>query len=117
MSDGPKYRPGSSEPFTLDPVLSPESQQDLDDALNETASAEDVKKAWVEESRRDLLNAFAVGRKVDPSSYKSLDVFSAREGTEKDLRGALVSAVIFAYCDVSELTVVARGIYMTDTAP
>lgn len=81
---------GSSE---VKATLSPEAQKDLEDALDETLSPQ---RAWVEENRRDLFKAFAKGRKVDPSPQKNIDTFNAVEGTEKDLRHALVSIPLLA---------------------
>lgn len=104
MSNVKTTLPGSSEPLKLRPGLSAECQKDLDDALDETPTEEDVKKTWVEENRRDLLRAFATGRKVDPSPYKNIEVFSAVEGTEKDLRYTLVRNLIRARCEILELT-------------
>ena len=76
----------------MEPFLSPESQEDLDDALDETPSPEDVKKAWVDENIRDLHRAFAAGRKASPGPCdRTVEIFSAVEGTEIDLRCILVS--------------------------
>lgn len=83
----------------VEPFLSPESQQDLDDALDETPSAEDTKNAWVNENIRDLYRAFAKSRKKGGTSAamqdkEGVEVFSAVEGTgtgRRDLRCALVS--------------------------
>lgn len=87
----------------VEPFLSPESQKELDDALDETPSAEDVKNAWVNENIRDLYRAFAKGRKGGTSAavpYKEgVEVFSAVEGTGtgRDLRGVLVSWLLAIY--------------------
>lgn len=101
MSTSKVFLSGSSEALNVHPVLSPASKKDLEDALDETMSAEDAqKKAWVEDNRRDLFNAFATGRKVDLSSHKNIEVFSAVEGTDEDLRKSLVSTVILARCNI-----------------
>lgn len=82
----------SSEPVDVEPILSSDSQKDLADALDETPSAEDVKKAWVEENRRDLYKAFERGKKVDPVPQdRTVEVFNAVERTENDLCYVLVS--------------------------
>lgn len=91
----------------VEPFLSLESQQDLDDALDETPSPEDVKIAWVDENIRDLYRAFAKGRKGGTSAAvpdkEGVEVFSAVEGTGtgtgtgKDLRGVLVSWLLAIY--------------------
>ena len=73
--------------------LSPESQKDLEDVLNETVSPQEK---WVEENRRDLFRAFARGRKADPNPLKNIEVLVAVEGTEKDLRHTLVSILILS---------------------
>ncbi len=81
-------------------ILSPEAQRDLDDALDETPTPEDMKKAWVDENLRDLYKAFARGRKSDPLTQDgTVEVFRAVERTENDLRNVLVSTVILARCD------------------
>ncbi|KAF6229828.1 hypothetical protein HO173_011258 [Letharia columbiana] len=90
MSISKVFPSESSEALNVHPVLSPASKKDLEDALDETMSAEDAqKKAWVEDNRRDLFNAFATCRKVDLSSHKNIEVFSAVEGTDEDLRKSL----------------------------
>lgn len=92
MSDMKTSPAGSSKPADVEPVLSPDSQRDLDDALDETPTAEDVKKEWVQESIRDLYRTFAVGRKAGQVSVdRTIEEFSAVEGTENDLRKVLVS--------------------------
>lgn len=101
MSTSKVFPSESSEALNVHPVLSPETKKDLEDALDETMSAEDAqKKAWVEDNRRDLFNAFAIGRKLDPFPHKDIEVFSAVEGTDADLRRVLVSTVIFACCNI-----------------
>lgn len=83
----------------VEPLLSPESQKDLDDALDETPSAEDMKKAWVDENVRDLYRAFNKDRKVGGTGAavqdkEGVEVFSAVEGTgtgRRDLRCVLVN--------------------------
>ena len=95
MSSTQASRAGSNETRELDPFLSPESQKDLDDALDETPSAADVRKAWVEENVRDIYRAFAVGRTTNPILHDGrVEIFSAVEGTEKDLRYILVVILI-----------------------
>lgn len=90
MSTSKVFPSESSEALNVHPVLSPETKKDLEDALDETMSAEDAqKKAWVEDNRRDLFNAFAIGRKLDPFPHKDIEVFSAVEGTDADLRRVL----------------------------
>ena len=98
---------GSSRTTDVEPFLSPESQKDLDDALDETPSAEEVKKAWVEENVRDLHGAFAARRKANPAPCDgSVEIFSAVEGTKIDLRYILVSAftIQLGYSKQVELT-------------
>ena len=88
------------EDVNVVPILSPEAQRDLDDALDETPTPEDMKKAWVDENIRDLYKAFARGRKSDPLTQDGMvEVFKAVEGSENDLRNVLVSNVILARCD------------------
>lgn len=80
---------------SLEPFLSPTSQKDLADALDETPSADDIKNAWVNENIRDLYRAFAKGRKSTAVQYKGgVDVFDAVEGTRRDLRCVLVSQLL-----------------------
>ena len=76
---------------SVQPTLSPESQKDLEEALDETPTPESVQKAWVEENRSDLLRAFSTGKKTDLAPYRNVEIFSAVEGTEQDLRQTLVS--------------------------
>ena len=91
MSSTQTSRAGSHETRELEPFLSPESQKDLDDALDETLSEADMRKAWVEENVRDIYRAFAAGRTANPVLHDgSVEIFSAVEGTEKDLRYILV---------------------------
>ena len=79
---------GPSESVDVQPVLSTESQENLQDALNDAVTPED---AWVEENRRDLFRAFATGkRNREPLPYHNIETFSAEEGTRKDLRYTLV---------------------------
>lgn len=98
---------GSSKTTDVEPFLSLESQKDLDDALDETPSAEEVRKVWVEENIKDLYRAFAAGRKANPAPCdRSVEIFSAVEGTKIDLRYILVSAFTIrpAYSTRVELT-------------
>ncbi|KAF6219004.1 hypothetical protein HO133_005548 [Letharia lupina] len=111
MSTSKVFLSGSSEALNVHPVLSPASKKDLEDALDETMSAEDAqKKAWVEDNRRDLFNAFATGRKVDLSSHKNIEVFSAVEGTDEDLpmrksmRGTQTVQKVMLYVEGTEWT-------------
>ena len=97
-------------------ILSPEAQKDLEDALDETLSPQ---KAWVEENRRDLLTAFANGRQVDPTPQKNVDTFNAVEGSEKDLRHALVSILLlarFSILGVTRADACRRTLYTKDMA-
>lgn len=85
----------SSEDVNIHPILSPESQKDLENELSDLE-----KSTWVEETRRDLFTAFACGRRVAAASPKNVDVFSAKENTDKDLREILVSIPNFARCNM-----------------
>ena len=86
---------GSDETVNAHPNLAPETQKDLAHALKETVSAQD---AWVKENRRELFNSFAKGKKYDAMPQKNIDVVTAEEGTERDLRHALVSILSIAGC-------------------
>ncbi len=97
-------------------ALSPESQKDLEDVLDETVSPQEK---WVEENRSDLFRAFATGRKADLSPYKNIEVLVAVEGTEKDLRHTLVSILILAPCKTLgaiQADARYRTLYTRDTA-
>ena len=85
----------SSEDVNVRPVLSPESQKDLESELNDLE-----KSTWVEETRRDLFTAFACGRRVEATSQKDVDIFSAKENSDKDLREILVSILSLAHCNM-----------------
>ena len=79
----------------VEPILSSKSQQELDEALDETPSTEDLKRAWVEENRRDLERAFEAGRKVDMvAPGGGVEFFTAVEGTVEDLRHILVGVTV-----------------------
>lgn len=97
--------PESSEIVNVHPKLLPGSQKDLDDALDEPVAEEDAKKkTWVNETRSALYRAFATGRKAETSPHdSSLDLFSAKESTENDLRHVLVGILILARCSLLEL--------------
>ena len=97
--------PESSEMVNVHPKLLPGFQKDLDDALDEPVSEEDAKKkTWVNETRSVLYRAFATGRKAETSPHdSSLDLFSAKERTQKDLRHVLVGILILPRCSLLEL--------------
>ena len=95
MSGAKIARSKSSEDVNVHPVLSPESQKDLESEL-----ADLEKSSWVGETRRDLFTAFACGRRVEATAQKNVDVFSADENTDKDLREILVGIPRLAECDM-----------------
>lgn len=104
----------SSESVNVNPKLSPEAQKDLDDALGD-----EKKEAWVEETRRNLLRAFALGRRGDATPQKDVDIYNAVEGTEKNLRYTLVSILSVTRCNVPRITradVWQRTLYMINMA-
>ncbi|KAL9128405.1 MAG: hypothetical protein Q9175_007531 [Cornicularia normoerica] len=86
MSGAKMPRTELSQDVNIHQTLSSESQKDLDEALDETVSAQ---KTWVEESWRDLFRAFAIGRKAEPTTHGNVEVFSAVEDTDEDLRHTL----------------------------
>lgn len=65
-------RSDSSESVNVHQNLSPEAQRDLEDALEN-----EKKEAWVEETLRNLLEAFTLGRKIDATSKKDVDIYNA----------------------------------------
>ena len=99
MSAAKFPHPDSSEGGNIQPNLSPEAQRDLAHALED-----DEKEAWVEETRSSLMKAFALGRKVDAPPQKGIDVYTAVEGTEKDLRHTLVSIISLVRDDLPRKT-------------
>lgn len=101
MSGAKMPRTELSEDVNIHQTLSSESQKDLDEALDETVSAQ---KTWVEESRRDLFRAFATGRKAEPPTHENVAVFSAVEDTDEDLRHTLVSPLRLVRCNIRGLT-------------
>ena len=117
MLDAKTPNTGSDETVNVRPSLSSEAQKDLETTLNETASAKDT---WVNENRRDLYRSFAKGKKYDPMLQKDIDVVTAEEGTNEDLRYALVSIPALLHCNIlrrRKLTIdVCRIEYTTHTA-
>lgn len=97
MVDAKTPNAGSDETVDVHPQLSRQAQEDLELALTETASAKDT---WVSENRRDLYRSFAKGKRYEPVLQKNIDVVTAEEGTNKDLRYALVSILSLVRCDL-----------------
>ena len=95
--------------FNTEEALSPLSKQRLQKAIMDENSRvvpnhSNVKEAWVDEKAKELHKALAKGRKAESSTCgysESADSWSAKEGTNQDLRYTLVG-LVFHHCSTAE---------------